>query len=124
MTSTAVMEHVENDRVGFQEIFRVLKPNGNYIFTVPFSVERQKTLIRAKRNRKGAISHYHTPEYHGDPFRGDGGVFTWRNYGLDILQLLSEIGFVASVREVSLDELDKPMPVIVAHKPPTKPSKK
>ena len=28
------------------------------------------------------------PEYHGDPFRGDKGVFTWRNYGTDIIEVL------------------------------------
>ena len=115
------MEHVEDDRAGFQEIYRVLKPDGHYIFTVPFSVERTKTILRAKRKPNKTISHFHPPEYHGDPFRGDGGVFTWRNYGIDILDLLSDIGFVASVEEILLGELEKPMPVIVARKPSADP---
>ena len=116
ITSTGVMEHVEDDEKGFSEVFRVLRSPGYYLFTVPFSINRPKTIIRARRDDDGNIINHHPPEYHGDPFRGEAGVFTWRNYGTDILGLLNKIGFDASVNLVELAELDEPMPVIVAKK--------
>lgn len=94
-----------------------MKPGGHYIFTVPFSLDREKTIVRAIRKADGTILHYHQPEYHGDPFRGDGGVFTWRNYGVDILNMLKELGFLPDVHQIPLKELESPMPIIVAQKP-------
>lgn len=115
-TSTGVMEHVENDIFGFREIYRCLKPGGLYIFTVPFSYNRKKTKIRAIRISNSNIKYLCAKEYHGDPFRGERGVFTWRNYGVDILGKLENIGFETSISNVTLPNIDEPMPVFVVRK--------
>ena len=90
-TSTEVFEHVPDDRKGFREIRRVLRPGGRLVFTVPLT-EAPGTVERAVL-ADGAIRHLLEPEYHGDVIRGQGRVLCFRNYGLDILDRLRESGF-------------------------------
>jgi hypothetical protein len=90
-TSSDVFEHVIDDRAGFSEVCRVLKPGGYYIFTVPLS-GRDKTLERAVY-RHGRLVHLQPPEYHDDYLRGIGRVLCFRTYGRDILTRLRDCGF-------------------------------
>ncbi len=90
-TSLEVFEHVEDDMKGFKEVYRVLKPAGKIIFTVPMNlndntVERTK-LVNGQREQ------ILPPEYHSDNLRGVGKVFCYRNYGLDIVDRLKSAGF-------------------------------
>jgi len=89
-TSTEVFEHVENDRAGFAEVLRVLRPGGYIVFTVPLlssanTVERTAIV-------DGVRVQTLPPEYHADRFRGS-TVFCYRNYGHDIVERLSTAGF-------------------------------
>ncbi|MDH5535454.1 MAG: class I SAM-dependent methyltransferase [Betaproteobacteria bacterium] len=90
-TSTEVFEHVPDDRTGFREVRRVLKPGGQFVFTVPLtesaSTQERATVV------DGAVRHFLPPEYHGDTIRGQGKVLAFRNYGLDIADRLVEAGF-------------------------------
>lgn len=90
-TSTEVFEHVPDDRRGFAEIRRVLRPGGRFVFTVPLA-SAQTTVERAVLV-DGKLRHLLEPEYHGDVIRGQGKVLCFRNYGLDILDRLRESGF-------------------------------
>lgn len=90
-TCTEVFEHVPNDMRGFSEIFRVLKPGGLFIFTVPLS--KNPTIQRARKLENGDIEHLLPPEYHDDNIRGRGRVLTFRNYGTDIIERLKQSGF-------------------------------
>ncbi len=92
-TSTEVFEHVPDDAKGFSEIFRVLKPNGVFVLTVPIDVKRQ-TVQRATLISVGEIQHNLQPEYHSDPVRGHKKILAYRNYGYDILDRLIEQGFM------------------------------
>ncbi len=90
-TSLEVFEHVENDDKGFAEVYRVLKPKGFFLFTVPINlhtktVERTQLINGIRKNTL-------TPEYHSDSLRGYNKVFCYRNYGIDILQRLKSAGF-------------------------------
>lgn len=89
-TSTEVFEHVRNDLAGFAEVHRVLKPGGAIVFTVPLSRDRP-TVERVVYT--GTEAHYVLPPvYHGDRMRGD-RVLCMRDYGADILDRLTSVGF-------------------------------
>ena len=90
MTSTEVFEHVPDDKKGFSEVLRCLKPHGYFIFTVPI-VEVRETVQRARISDQQII-HILEPEYHGDHIRNQ-GILAFRNYGLDLKDLLLEVGF-------------------------------
>jgi SAM-dependent methyltransferase len=90
-TSTEVFEHVPDDRRGFRELHRVLRPGGQLIFTVPLS-DSEETLERALVE-EGGLRHIHPPSYHDDLIRGRGKVLVFRDYGRDIVQRLRAAGF-------------------------------
>jgi SAM-dependent methyltransferase len=100
-TSTEVFEHVPDDRKGFREIRRVLRPGGCFVFTVPLT-EEVATVERAGMEG-GEIRHLLEPEYHGDVIRGHGRVLCFRNYGLDIVERLKQSGF----RDARLEPADR-----------------
>jgi SAM-dependent methyltransferase len=91
VTSTEVFEHVPDDFLGFKEVYRVLRPSGKFIFTVPFT-GADKTIERATLVN-GRINHLLPPTYHGDRIRGQGKVLCYRDYGLDIVDRLRTAGF-------------------------------
>jgi SAM-dependent methyltransferase len=91
VTSTEVFEHVPDDRRGFAEIRRVLRPGGGFIFTVPLS-DQDATVERA-RLEGNQIRYLLPPEYHDDRIRGRGTVLVYRDYGRDITGRLLEAGF-------------------------------
>jgi SAM-dependent methyltransferase len=93
-TSTEVFEHVPDDRQGFREVRRVLKPGGVMMFTVPLT-GAPATIERA-RLEDGHIVHLLPPEYHGDRIRGAGNVLAFRNYGEDIIDRLRGAGFASA----------------------------
>jgi SAM-dependent methyltransferase len=99
VTHTEVFEHVPDDRKGFGEIFRVLRPGGVMVFTVPLT-EAQSTVERAEMLPDGTVRHLLEPEYHSDRIRGKGTILVFRNYGRDILDRLSSAGFEAGFRSI------------------------
>jgi SAM-dependent methyltransferase len=116
VTSTEVFEHVPDDRKGFAEIYRVLKPGGHFVFTVPLT-EDSSTQERVVVGENGILHHILPPEYHGDKLRGARNVLAFRNYGNDITEKLTNAGFTAEISFVS-DQKHRiaNQPVIVAHK--------
>ena len=91
VTSTEVFEHVADDRLGFSEVRRVLRPGGAFIFTVPLE-DAERTVERAVLNG-GEIRHLLSPAYHDDRIRGRGAVLVFRDYGRDVTARLIAAGF-------------------------------
>ncbi len=92
-----VMEHVRLDHLAHKEIYRVLRPGGIYLFTVPHMRSLERTLIRTKvvdPQDPSKDVHLLEPEYHGDTNAKHGdGVLAYRVYGTDLDKELNELGF-------------------------------
>ena len=67
--SEHIMEHVNDPKKAFNEIYRVLKKDGRYIFTIPFE-SKNKSLTRIDKNYNILI----TKKYHLDPLRAEGAL--------------------------------------------------
>jgi len=92
-----VMEHVRLDDRAHREIYRVLKPGGIYVFTVPHNRTSEDTLIRVQVTDPTDPTkdvYLLEPEYHGDTNSDEGGgVLSYRVYGRNLEQFLKELGF-------------------------------
>lgn len=93
-TSTEVFEHVADDRAGFAEVRRVLRPGGMFVLTVPIA-DTDATITRAE-TRDGHVVHLLPPTYHDDRIRGRRQVLVFRDYGRDIIQRLLDAGFAVA----------------------------
>lgn len=81
-----VMEHVFHPDKAFEEIVRVLKTGGIYIFTAPKHKSIMKSYPRAKIEN-GIIRHLLPPDYHGNPIADGKSLVTW-DYGTDFDDLI------------------------------------
>ena len=96
--SSDIMEHVRKPWVAFSDIFRVLKPGGYHIFSIPVHPPLPtKTQYRVDTTTNEDI-HIQKPHYHGNGAGGKSLVYT--DFGADITEHLSRIGY-----EVSLDTI-------------------
>jgi SAM-dependent methyltransferase len=97
--SSDVLEHVADAYRAHREIFRVLRPGGQHIFTVPFVAGFALDDVRARRV-DGRIEYLAEQLYHGDPVRPDQGVLVWRIFGAEMLTRLAEIGFIVQTLQL------------------------
>ncbi|WP_063532644.1 class I SAM-dependent methyltransferase [Burkholderia sp. MSMB1589WGS] len=92
--SSDVLEHMPAPYDAHRDIFRVLKPGGRHIFTVPFNPSRYEDDVRA-RLVDGEIEYLAEKQFHGDPVRPGEGILVWTIFGVDMLHKLEQIGYVA-----------------------------
>ncbi len=90
--SLDVLEHVYHYYRAFEECFRILKPGGRMLWTVPFGPGYRDNSVRASINDSGEIIHHYPAEYHGDPVTGK-GVLCYTHFGWQMLDQVREIGF-------------------------------
>jgi glycosyltransferase involved in cell wall biosynthesis len=91
-----VLEHVPDPYRAFCELYRVLKPGGVLIFSVPFSPDSATDIVRATLEDGGAITHLMPAEYHGNPVDPEGGALCFRYFGWEMLCKLKSCGFFCS----------------------------
>lgn len=89
-----VLEHVQNPYKAFEEIYRVLAPNGFHIFTVPFH-EGHSTLSRIIMVNNQPIL-CKPIVYHGDPLRISGSI-VYTDFGEDMVERLNSMGMPTEI---------------------------
>ena len=87
-----VLEHIPDDRQAMRELFRVLKPGGIAVVSVPINASRPQTYENTS---------IVTPEQRHAHFSAEDHC---RCYGLDFADRLAEAGFRPSVFRVSPEE--------------------
>lgn len=92
--SLEVLEHIPDYKKALAELYRITKPGGYLVFSVPFLENCEKTLVRAKMEG-GKVEHLLPAEYHGDPVV-EKGCLCFYHFGWDILETLKKIGFSES----------------------------
>lgn len=118
VTSNQVFEHVVDDVRAYQECFRVLKPDGALIFSVPL-YHHPRTEQVARLTSAGGIEWLGQPEYHDSRLAGPQTVpVFWRHSINDVTARVARGGF-AHVEVVQVKILPRqraPQPIIYAVK--------
>lgn len=96
--STEVFEHIPNPYIAFQEIHRILKPNGMHIFTVPFNANIKEDEVYAELV-DGELRWKGEPLYHVDSMRVE-GVPVFQIFGQEMASNLCKIGFKVEVHSI------------------------
>lgn len=90
--SSDVMEHVRYCDRAHEEIYRVIKSDGVYVFNVPNDMKMKDNWILVDPNDNDRVL-VNPPHYHGDPLTG--GILSYRVFGQELLSYLTSIGFVS-----------------------------
>ena len=96
LITSDVFEHVRNPWAAFREIFRVLRPGGRHVFTVPFQWPLPSTSVHRVDTSGPDDVHLLPPAYHGSPVDPEGSL-VYTDFGLDLPEKLREIGFRSAV---------------------------
>jgi SAM-dependent methyltransferase len=92
------LEHVPDLSRALSEIWRVLKPGGSMIFSVPIVRDGRDTLVRAKLEN-GEIKHFSPPSYHGGSYQTTSQYLVCYEFGEDFIALLKNHGFTVELLE-------------------------
>ena len=91
-----VLEHVPSPLQAIQETYRILKPGGCHMFTVPFYQHRFSNETRAITSEQGEVENLCKPWFHYDPMRSE-GVLVYTVFAPELLSQLEACGFDATL---------------------------
>ncbi len=97
-----IFEHIRQPWRAFSEIWRILKPGGYHIFTIPVQAPmRAKTIFRVDTSSDRDI-HLLSPKYHSAPLP-EGGKrqsLVYNDFGSDLVDRLAHIGFIVELLQL------------------------
>jgi len=94
--TSETLEHVPDVDKAITEIYRVLKPGGVHIFTIPVIWDRNNTKIRA-RISENKIEYIFPPSYHGAPNDNHSDYLVFNEFGSDFVSRIEKGGFVVDL---------------------------
>lgn len=109
------LEHVPDPRLALKEIYRVLKPGGKHIFTIPVTLDRE-TKIRALI-KEDKVTKIEQESFHGS---GEPDYLVWTEFGGDFIKEIEKVGFTVRIYFQNPLNLKDPSGIIVAVKGGTK----
>lgn len=99
--SSDVLEHIPDPYQAHAEIYRVLKPGGVHIFTIPFHEHGEEDSVRATLDptQPEGIRHIEPPIYHADPLSPK-GVLVFTIFARGMVKKLEKQGFSTQVHRL------------------------
>jgi hypothetical protein len=96
VVTSETLEHVPDYRRALGEIYRILRPGGAHIFTVPIVIDQSQTRRRA-RIANGELELLLPPTYHGDSEKRWSDFLVFYEFGVDFVAELQEAGFTTEL---------------------------
>lgn len=90
--SSDVFEHIPHPYDAHSEVYRILRPGGVHIMTVPFRTDGLGDVVRAISRADGTVDCIAEPEYHGDRLRPEGAL-VFNLFGVESLLRCERVGF-------------------------------
>jgi SAM-dependent methyltransferase len=114
------LEHIPEPQMALNEIARVLKEDGKFVFTVPFHADSMTNEVRAKRGPDSRIIYFKDPEFHVDLVNPSGRILVYTIFGWELIQMCAEAGLVCEVYGLHASQygiLGSNQIAFVCHKP-------
>lgn len=100
--SRDVFEHVNDFRQCLREMCRVMRTGGYALITIPWFIEKEKTIQRTKM-KNGEMIYLEDPTYHWNPVTGKMDSLVFWDYGWDFIEELKKAGFSDSYVQTYFD---------------------